>query len=285
MKIEELVNKIPTVRAAARVIVQEYGHTRKFAKHVVALVIKQLKNLTDIGLIEFLETESIGKMLGYKKKIDPSTFSKVRERSDPDMLKGIYDLILQQKLKGVQLRLIGQDSTDVDAYSSDDQDAKLGVRTVPKKRQKYTKEKVEYFFGYKIHMIADLKREIPISFYIAPADRHEKKTFLGLFEEVKRKFTLALGGKYVADSAFDSYDVREELRYNEVKDVIARNGRGHFNSETPRDRDYGKRWNIEHIFSRLKDTFGMSKNRFIGIKKVMIHVYSCLLAYLISYLK
>ena len=34
-------NKILEVYAAARVIVQRYGHTKKFAKHIVALVIKE----------------------------------------------------------------------------------------------------------------------------------------------------------------------------------------------------------------------------------------------------
>ncbi len=29
--------------------------------------------------------------------------------------------------------------------------------------------------------------------------------------------------------------------------------------------DYGKRWSIERLFSLLKERFGLSKNRFIGI--------------------
>ena len=40
-------NKIPEVYAAAHVIVQRYGHTKKFAKHIVALVIKVQKKLSD----------------------------------------------------------------------------------------------------------------------------------------------------------------------------------------------------------------------------------------------
>ena len=47
--------------------------------------------------------------------------------------------------------------------------------------------------------------------------------------------------------------------------------------------DYGKRWAIERIFSRLKEVFGMAKNRLVGLKKVSIHVFSCLLAYAIRY--
>jgi len=41
---------------------------------------------------------------------------------------------------------------------------------------------------------------------------------------------------------------------------------------------------IERVFSRLKEMFGLSKNRLIGIDKVAVHIYSCLIAYLIKYL-
>jgi len=46
-------NKILEVYAAARVTVQRYGHTKKFAKHIVALVIKAQKKLSDEELAEF----------------------------------------------------------------------------------------------------------------------------------------------------------------------------------------------------------------------------------------
>jgi len=61
-------NKIPEVYAVARVIVQRYRHTKKFAKHIVALVIKEQENLTDEELAEFMASNSIGRMRGYKWK-------------------------------------------------------------------------------------------------------------------------------------------------------------------------------------------------------------------------
>jgi len=51
-------NKIVEVYAAARVIVQRYGYTKKFAKHIVALVIKEQENLTDEELAEFTVEET-----------------------------------------------------------------------------------------------------------------------------------------------------------------------------------------------------------------------------------
>ena len=77
--------------------------------------------------------------------------------------------------------------------------------------------------------------------------------------------------------------MRHELRNNGVTLVIVWSDRRFWKSETPKDRDYGKRWAIERIFARLKEMFGLARNRFVGIKKVTIYVFSCLIAYLIRY--
>ncbi|MCL5433859.1 MAG: hypothetical protein M1538_02695 [Candidatus Marsarchaeota archaeon] len=58
-------DKIVEVYAAARVIVQRYVYTVKFAKHPVSLIIKQMCNFTDEQLADFLATDQIGKQLGY----------------------------------------------------------------------------------------------------------------------------------------------------------------------------------------------------------------------------
>ena len=136
MKIEELEYKIPEVCAAARVIVQAYGHTKKFAKHIVALIVKQCEGIrTDIKLVEFLGKGHIGKMLGYKERPDETTFSKVRERMNPQIMEDLQVWISSDLLKGKQLRLIAQDSTDVAAYSEKDKDARWGHRTPSRKEQ------------------------------------------------------------------------------------------------------------------------------------------------------
>ena len=132
-------------------------------------------------------------------------------------------------------------------------------------------------------MIAEVENEIPLGFSIEAANKHDKTLFARLFWEVKEKFTFNCLAKYLADSAYDSTDIKEQLRECGIIPVISRNGRRWRKSETPKDPDYGKRWAIERIFSRLKEVFGMAKNRFVGLKKVSIHVFSCLLAYAIRY--
>lgn len=75
-------------------------------------------------LIEFLGKDPIGKMLGYKKKPDETTFSKVRERMDPQIMEDLQLWIVSDLLKRRQIRLLSQDSTDIPAYSEKDREAK-----------------------------------------------------------------------------------------------------------------------------------------------------------------
>ena len=100
---------------------------------------------------------------------------------------------------------------------------------------------------------------------------------------MKRICVINTGAKYVSDSALDAWDGRQELCDNDLTPVIARNGRGSYVFEVPKDKDYRKRWAIERIFSRLKEMFGLSNNRFFRIGKVTIHVFSYLIAYLVKY--
>ena len=81
-----------------------------------------------------------------------------------------------------------------------------------------------------MHAIADAENEVPIVFFITSANVFEKRTFGRLFRELKEKITLCSGAKYLADSVFDSTDIRAELHYNQIKDVIAINRRGFYKS-------------------------------------------------------
>ncbi len=284
MKIYEIRNKIVEVWAAARIIVQRYGHTKKFAKHFVAFALKQMLHFTDNELAEFLGKDEIGRELGYAKAPHISTFSKVRKRSDIRIMQELTDWLVINHFKGKQISLIAQDSTDISAYAHKDKSARYGHRTPSKKEQRTLKEFTKtLFFGFKVHMIAEVNEEVPLCFSVEPANIHDKKLFTGLFANVKEKFVLQYMAKYLADSAYDSTDIKMELRNSNAAQVISTSSRGHFKSEVPKDKDYEKRWAIERIFSRLKEVFGLAKNRFVGIKNIAMHVHACILAYMIKY--
>ncbi len=110
-------NKIPAVLADARIIVKRYGHTVKYAKHIVALVIRQWKRLnSNKELRDFLSRDPIGRTLGYKTKFSHTIFSKVRKVAEP-IMQELFSVTSYDALKGKVIRLIAQDSTDISAYS------------------------------------------------------------------------------------------------------------------------------------------------------------------------
>ncbi|MEM3202547.1 MAG: hypothetical protein QXY21_02680, partial [Candidatus Micrarchaeaceae archaeon] len=67
--------------------------------------------------------------------------------------------------------------------------------------------------------------------------------------------------KFLTDAAYDATDVYQVLHCDNVKAVIAANDIGFYKSKRPKGKDYGKRWSIERIFSRLKGLFGLAKNK------------------------
>ncbi len=286
MEICELKNKILEVLAYARVVSIRNGHTGKYAKHIVALVVKQTMHFTDNELTEFLSTNEMGRILGYKTRFNHTIFSKVRKTASK-IVKELYEFLIYQKMKGKQIRLVAIDSTDIQAFSSKDNDAKYGHRTPSKREQRTLKDNAKtLFLGYKLHAIADAETEMPIAVEIAPANRHDKTFFHRLYAMAKETFHIHMNPstKFLADSGYDATDIYQELHYDNVKPVIAINGRGFYKSSVPKDPEYGKRWAVERVFSRLKEVFGLSKNRFVGMEKVMVHIYSCLIAYIVKYM-
>lgn len=280
------INKIREVLADARIIVKKYGHTVKYAKHIVALVTRQWERLnSDKELCEFLSKDPIGRILGYKTKFNHTIFSKVRKEAEP-LMQELFGVTSYEALKGKVVRLIAEDSTDISAYSKRDGDARFGHRT-PSKREQIASRHTEksFVFGYKLHVIVDAETEMPSAIHIAPANRNDKVFFHKLYDAVKARFGIHrnYNAKFLGDAAYDSTDIYQELHSDNVKPLIAINGRGFYKSEIPKDPEYGKRWAVERLFSRLKEVFGLSKNRFVGIKRVAVHIYSCLIAYILKY--
>jgi transposase len=281
--------KILEVLAIAEIIAIEYGHTKKFGKHYVALVIKQLNGeISDRELAEFLMNDEIGRILGYKQEFSFTIFSKLRKESTiKEAMEKILNIIINSKIKNKQVRLVVIDSTDISAYSSNDKDAKYGHRTPSKKEQRTLKKGTKtMFFGYKLHLMADAKSEIPLSEEVIAANRHDKTVFHKLYNKVKEFVYINpfIKPKLLADSAYDATDIYEELHYDGMEPLIAMNGRRFYKSTKPKDPEYGKRWAIERIFSRLKEKFGFRKNRLIGYTKVAAHAIACIIAYIIYYI-
>jgi hypothetical protein len=257
-----------------------------YAKHIVALGIGSIFRSSDAELPEELKNMGLLNVLGYKNTPDSSIYSRVRKEVGEEKIGKVAELMIQALYKNRFISLMATDSTFIPYYFGADKEAAWGYATLNKKDMELLKEKTQKGLkkGYKLHLIYDVETRIPLYWIVLPANVHDKDAFKTLFDYVRTHFRFAHNAKFLADSAYDSRDVRFSLTENRVIPVIAINGRGHYKSSIPKDRDYRKRTGIERFFSLLKMKMNLLNVRVNGLQKVTAHVFGCMLGYLIKYI-
>jgi len=91
-------------------------------------------------LQNFCLKNEIGRIPDYKQHFNFTIFSKVRKEST-QIIKELFEILIEQKMKERQAGLFAIDSTDIPAFSFKDRDAKFGHRTPSKKEQNLIKDK------------------------------------------------------------------------------------------------------------------------------------------------
>ena len=295
--IKKIKNIIPSIISEVGFKCKEFGHWygngTMYGKHIIALGLGNIFRVSDRELPEELESKNLLKILSYKKAPDHSIFSKARKEIGEEIIGSVAESIIQRLYKNRWLSIIAIDSTYVPYYFKKDKDADLGHVTLSEKekemliariRNEEKGQKKDLKKGYKLHVIYDVETGIPLYWVVLPANRHDKVVFKTLFDYVKSHFRVAYNAKFLADSGYDSVDIRFTLRENGFIDVIAINGRGHYKSSKPKDKDYRKRTAIERFNSLLKMKMNLLYVRFNGIQSVTAHVSSCIFGYLLKYI-
>ena len=94
---------------------------------------------------------------------------------------------------------------------------------------------------------------LPTSVIIAPGNRHDVSL---VDETLDAAFVKNLSSKLIADKAFDSTKLQENLRKERDVDLIAPKRGGKRPSKRKQDgramRRYRKRWKVENLFAWLK---------------------------------
>ncbi len=295
MEISKIKNIIISLMPKAAWVARMYGHTYKngsmVGKNFIALAIRQLYGYkNDEKFLDFIWETGIAEILGYKRKPHSTLLSKTRKYAEGGAIMQLYNEFIREKCHGKKLRIIAQDSVDIPAFFiKTDNEARLGHRTKKRREQnldgmtgKDKKEKT-FVFGYKLHIIQDAETSLPLACIIESAEVHDSQPFYKLFPYVVENFEIQYEAKFLGDSAFDSADIRKRIRDIQMKDVIAINGRGHYPSEIPKDKDYGKRWSVEQTNSVLELVYNLSSNRMKGLKRIIVNSFSCLLANFIEH--
>lgn len=214
---------------------------------------------------------------GLSKSPDHSTYSRFRKRLGSTLFEQLFQHLVKtcQKLGLLAKRLIGQDSTEFKAYANrkkqTDKDARFG----------FTTKSDELVYGYKVHFATDLQSELPVSLATLPANEHDSTVFDEVMQPLLHEPVMQVQ-KFIADSAYDSSEIRQTLYSHDVEPCIAINGRGHCKSTTPKDPDYRKRQGCEHANSRAKEFHRLNELKLRGLPNAAIHAALSLAAMLVN---
>ena len=221
-----------------------------------------------------------------------AVLSRFRSKVGPERLARIVDqavevLVAKGGLKGEALAL---DSTFIKAYSRRNLDNRTDYSDPESRIGRAVKSKD---LGYRLHLAADVKSELPIAMIVVSANENEKKHSISLFakasEHVKPR-------KLLADSQYSAASLRENALAHGALPVIPypRNQqvgvRGilrvdrKFRSHGPQKfrRAYRKRVAVERVFSRLKNLASLTQHNLRGLAKITFHSQICVLIMLFN---
>lgn len=128
---------------------------------------------------------------------------------------------VKSPVKENNLKTNVKDRFDKNKIPKTDKDARLGAYVVYP-----SDKKVQFFWGYRNHIVNDAVSELPLSEITKPANVHEATLLIPQLEYLKKTFKISPKA-IIADSAFDSCAIIEHIvKKLKAKPVIAKNPRG-----------------------------------------------------------
>ena len=128
---------------------------------------------------------------------------------------------IKSPVKENNLKTNVKDRFDKNKIPKTDKDARLGAYVVYPSHKK-----VQFFWGYRNHLINDAVSELPLTEITKPANIHEATLAIPQLEYLKNTFKLSPAA-VIADAGFDSANIIDYVAKNlKAKPVIARNPRG-----------------------------------------------------------
>ena len=212
-----------------------------------ALIYKNLRSLPGlIDLIQILkENISLAKTIGFNLHTIPnverlSTFLKdtpnsvlqfirinlVKQLIDLKQISGNFlandSCPIFAKVKQNNLKTVAKERFVKTVKPKGDPDSCLGVfATFPSPGTK----KIQFFWGYRNHVITDVLSELPVSELTKPANVHEASLFIPHCQQLQNDFNFPVKA-FIADSALDSIAIINFIALDlKAKPIIARNPR------------------------------------------------------------
>jgi len=174
------------------------------------------------------------------------------------------------------------DATDLKAWANGnkrpnaDTDAAWGVKPD-------TAGKKKFFYGYKLHVMADTKTELPIAAQLTSGNVHDIKPTSSILSEAR--FT---NGKFhpdyvICDTAYSSNDVRYLIKRQYRAEPIIKYHPRNKKYQEPETKEwraiYKRRTSVERLFGRLKNHRRLNNITVRSSYKVMVH---CLIPLIVT---
>jgi transposase len=174
------------------------------------------------------------------------------------------------------------DSTDLKAWSNgakkpaSDKDATWSVKPD-------TAGKMKYFFGYKLHLLADTQYELPIVAKITTASTSDILAATPLLSQARYTYSRFHPEYVICDAGYSSQRLRHSIKRQFRAKSIIKTNPSHKKAKAlfPEDEEfreiYNRRSSIERLFGRLKGYRRLNNITVRRIYKVTVHCFVSLI--------
>lgn len=144
--------------------------------------------------------------------------------------------------------------------------------------------------GFKLHALVDTENELPLALVVTDGKRHDSRVLIPLCQNLKR---YRLHPSYViADKGYDSDDLVAfiskklgALASIPIRDLKKQKGLNLLTKSQGRTPDkaiYRKRTAVERVFSYLKGSYHLGKEKMRGIANFLINVFLSVICLLLE---
>jgi transposase len=172
------------------------------------------------------------------------------------------------------------DSTDLKAWSNGikkrhaDRDASWSVKPD-------TSGNPKFYFGYKLHVLADADYELPIATNLTTASINDVKVAPRVLANARYTYSRFHPDYIICDAGYSSKKLRTMIRWQYRAQPIIKVNRTHKKALFPETDEwraiYSKRTSVERLFARLKGHRRLNNITVRGIRKVTVHCFISLI--------
>lgn len=172
------------------------------------------------------------------------------------------------------------DSTDLKAWSNgakkpvSDPDATWAVKLD-------TSGKKRFYFGYKLHLLADTHYEIPIAANLTTASIHDSRVASRVLSNARYTYSKFHPDYVICDAGYSSQKLRQLIKWQYSAKPIVKAHPRHKKALSFETKEwqaiYSRRSSIERVFGRLKGYRRLNDITIRRIRKVTVHCFLSLI--------